>query len=810
MILLYHKIEAVFETLAKVIISNRILSIMAALTVATFFCLHIPDLEMDMSTEGFLRKDDPTRVVYNNFRNQFGNDNVIILVIESTSLFSDQTLRTLKSLHHDLEMEVPFLDEVKSLINARNTYGTGDTLVVEDLLEGWPDAPRDLAHVRKRAMGSPLYRNMYLNEAGSIMAVVIKPVVTPSKMGDDVLSEFDAGQNASGDAPRYITPLQTSEIMAAIRTVTKRYDSQTFRIHVAGWPVVETALVGIIKKDSSTFLIISTGVCALLLLCLFRRGEPVILSLLVVGLSFFSTLGLMAWLGIAYKLPSQILPVFMTVVGIGDSVHLQALFFRNLRSGMSREQSLVKALGYSGAGILLTSLTTAGGLLSFMSGENAPMAELGLYAASGIMLAFFYSVVLLPALMALLPLRPPKKLLDQSKLDNALASVGRFACNHPARVVVTAAALLLVSAYGVTQATYSHHPTRWLPSDMSERLATEFVDSHMSGSRNLEIVVDTHNAGGVYDPALLERLNVLARGLEERFPSSGEGIFIGKTLSVVDVIKEINQALNGNSDDAYVIPKDARLVAQEFLLFENSGTDDLEDFVDTKFSKARFTIRVPDMDCTSYDAFIGSVKAMFRSALGPDVTIEATGVVGLTSHILTTVKQTQVSSLFLAVGIISLLMIILVGNIRIGPLSMIPNVIPIIGGVGAMGLAGIPFDNATASVTTVALGIAVDGSIHFLYNFRRYYENGNNVVHAVEESMRTTGRALLFTSLVLVFGFMSYSFATLKSYVNFGLLLSLIMLLALLANLVLCPALLAFLLGGRRDFEKILENEQCV
>jgi hypothetical protein len=793
------KAEKAFEGLGTMIVRHRSIALLISLAVAFMFAFHIPQLYMDMSTEGLLHKDDPNRVMYDEFRDRFGNDNVILLAIETRDMFGEEFLHTLKSLHRDLERETPYLDEVKSLINARNTYGAEDELVVEDLLEGWPAMPRDLARVRGHAMDSPLYRNMYLNEAGDIAMVVIKPVAVPSRAGD-ILAGFSESElkAEAGTTTAYLDTKQVAEIVRAVNNVVARYQSEGLVIHVAGWPVVENALVKIMKRDSAKFLGICIGLCALLLFILFRRPVPVVLCLSVVVVSFVSTLGCMAWLDIAYKIPSQVLPAFLTVVGIGDSVHIMAIFQRNRRAGMDRNEALIKALGHSGLAILLTSLTTAGGLLSFVCAQNAALADLGLYAGIGILFAFFYSAVLLPALVALLPARPPRKIVECSGLDRALMSIGRFSCRNSGKIIIVFVLLAVLGVYGAGKATYSHFPTKWLPRDMPERLATEFVDEHMAGSRNLEVIVDTHKSQGLHDPEILERLNLLARTLEERFPQKDEGIYVGKILSVVDVLKEIHQALNDNDPSAYAVPENARLIPQEFLLFENSGTDDLEDFVDTSFSKARLSVKVPDMDCTSYDRFVDEVTSLFRSALGPDVDIKATGVVGLTSHILSTVKQTQVSSLTIAVVVISLLMVLFMGNVRIGLIAMIPNVLPLIAGVGVMGLTGIPFDNATTMVATITLGIAVDDTIHFMHNFRRLYERFGNVEEAVTANMQTTGRAMLFTTLVLISGFMSYSFATLSTYIFFGVLLSFTMLVALMADFFFGPALLIMFLETKK------------
>lgn len=796
------RMESCFTSLARTVTRYRLMALLLALTVACTLVSRIPQLHMDMSTQGFLHEDDPQRILYQKFRDQFGNDDVVVIAVETEDPFAPAFLGQLKSLHEALERRVPYLDEVKSLLNARNTFGREDELLVEDLLRGWPDEKRDLKEVRRRALATPLYRNLYLNDAASIATIVVKPVTTPSGQ-TDALAGFDEPGVAAAAAGRsqQLTTAQSGEIMAAVNAVVAEYAAQGLAVHVAGWPAVENALVSIMKRDSVRFMLLSLAVCSVLLLTLFRRFSPVLLALGTVILSLLSTLGLMAWLDIPYKIPSQVLPAFLIVVGIGDSVHILSIFHQQLRKGVPKTDAIVAALGHSGLPILLTSLTTAGGLLSFFGGDNAPLSDLGLYASSGVMLALFFSVVFLPAMLALIPAPRPKAVRRTTRLDRTFVRLAGF-CTGNARTVVAGALLVaLVMAYGAMQAGYSHFPTRWLPRDMRERQATEFVDRNMAGSRNLEMIVDTHRRQGLYDPAVLQALDRLGRDLEARYPQRPDGIYVGKTLSLGDILKEINQALNANRSKAYRIPDDPALIPQEFLLFETSGTDDLEDFVDTAFSKARFTIKVPDMDCTSYTDFIDEVEALFRSRLGPDITVRATGNVGLTSRILAAVKQTQISSLLIATLVIGLLMVLFMGNIRIGLLSMVPNMFPILVGVGSMGLLGIPFDNATAMVAAITLGIAADDTIHFMHTFKRYYDDSGEARGSVRQAFAITGRAMLFTSLILVAGFMSYTFATLGAYVMFGLLLSITIVVALAADFLLAPALLELILGGTRKAE---------
>jgi len=266
-------------------------------------------------------------------------------------------------------------------------------------------------------------------------------------------------------------------------------------------------------------------------------------------------------------------------------------------------------------------------------------------------------------------------------------------------------------------------------------------------------------------------------------------VFAGKAWSLTTILKEINQALHQNRSVYYSIPKDRKLVAQEFLLFENSGSDDLEDVVDSQFSMARFTIKVPFKDAVQYGSFIKAVETYFEKNF-PEAQVTITGMMALFFRTIHNVIISMAKSYGIALVVISAMMILLIGRIRIGLLSMIPNIAPILFMLGVIGTFSLPMDLFTMMVASIAIGLAVDDTIHFMHNFRRYYEISNDPKAAVFETLNTTGRAMLVTSVVLSLGFFIYAFATMQNLVNFGLLTAFTIIMALLSDYLIAPALM--------------------
>ncbi len=797
---LRQRIEAAFAAFGHLVYRRHWAALLLMLGLAFGLASQLPKLTMDTSTEGFLHKQDPALLAYDTYREQFGRDELVLVAIEAPDIFDRGFLTRLKKLHEELRDKLPYLDDITSLVNARNTRGAAGELIVEDLLEHWPQSDAELKAIRERALANPTYRNMLLSPDGTITTIVIKTDAYTGGASTDVMAGFDSTAPTPPAARKPLTDAQNSEIVAAARAIVARYDAPDFRVRLAGTPVVTDVLKKSMQQNMKRFMGMALIAIGVVLFLMFRRLSGVVLPLLTVALSLVSTLGLMARLGIPFKLPTQILPSFLLAVGVGASVHLLAIFFRRLQvlheagdareSSAHKEEAISDTLGHSGLAIVMTSLTTAAGLASFAGAQVAPISDLGLVAAAGVLLALLYTLVLIPALLSIMPLKAKRS--DSAKgrharMDALLLGIAGIATRRSKAVLVVSAVIFAFGLAGAAQVRFSHTPYKWLPQSEPARQATDFMDARMKGASSLEVVVDSGKANGLYQPALLHGLDNLTHEVEGLH--SGE-LFIGKSLALTDILKEINRALNENRAEAYVVPDDRELIAQEFLLFENSGSDDLEDFVDSQFSKTRFTMKMPWSDAILYGPFLDDIKARFQRALGNEVSITLTGMNALLSRTMAATIHSMAQSYVWAFAIITLMMIALIGDIRIGLISMIPNVTPVVLTLGVMGWLGLPLDLFTMLIGSIAIGLAVDDTIHFLHNYRRYHHDSGDTDLAVRETLLSTGRAMLVTSVVLSIGFFLYMFANLANLVNFGLLTGFTILTALLADFFLTPALM--------------------
>ena len=792
-------IEKAFERLARSLFRNRIKTVVVMLMITAAIVSQIPKITVDTSMEGFLHEDDPAMLAYNAFRDQFGRDEVVIVALQPQAVFDFDFLKTLASLHSELEEKVPYIDDITSMINARSTRGAKDELIVGDLLETWPANEREMTLLKQRVLSNPVYENTLISEDGRFTTIIIR-THSHSSAGQDtellegfeettLLSPPDATAEVKRPGPMYLTDQENSEVVFAVQNVVAGFRSASLPIWVAGSPVVTHFLKQSMMGDMRKFVLLATATVALVLFLMFRRVSGVLLPLLVVVLSLLNTIGLMAIFGAAIKVPTQILPSFLLAVGVGSSVHILAIFFHRFRSSADKQDAIAYAMGHSGLAVAMTNITTASGLMSFATAELAPIADLGIFAGVGVLLTFVYTIVMLPALLALVPIAHkelPGSRDKKSNMGRLLTAVGNFSTGHPIAIMISSGVVILASLAAITSIRFSHHPLSWFPHDNPVRLATEQIDRELKGSISLEVIIDTGKPNGLYDPALLDRLEEAAAHVEKL---EFEKLYVGKAWSVTTILKEIHQALNENRPAYYRIPRDRNLVAQEFLLFENSGSDDLEDFVDSQFAKARFMIKVPFEDAYHAGVFIEQVNAYFQQHF-PAASVTLTGMIGLLARTITAAIHSMAKSYAIALGVITVLMILLIGRVRIGLLSMIPNLAPILLMLGVIGFFRLPMDLFTMMVASIAIGLAVDDTIHFMHNFRRYYDQCGDPVAAVHQTLQTTGRAMLVTTIVLSIGFFIFSFAAMSNIRNFGLLTGFTIVMALLADYLLAPALM--------------------
>lgn len=807
---LRRKTEAFFHALSLRVVARPWLAIaiMFGLTAAVMPAYRY--MTMDFSTEAFLPTHDQVKIDYNNFRDQFGQASFGLVTIETPDdVFTLENLQRLKALQEDIEAEVPHIDEINSLVSVKHTIGSDSGLEVRDLEEFWPKTDAEMPAFKQMVLSNPNYVGNMVSANGRITSLVVKldnyagGDATTDDM-DALLSGFDETAQADGEQSRqrrFMTPDEEGAFTQALIAVAEKHETEGFRIWLNGLPVINYQMAMDMGESMMRDTALGLLVLAILLFCLFHRTSGVWMPLLVVFLSLITTIALMPLMGFPLMGSAQILPVFLLAVGIADSMHILAVFYRRYDEGAEKRDAIVYAMTTTALAVLMTSVTTAAGLCSFLIADLKPIQSLGLFGAIGTMLALVYTIVLIPALLMALPVRRRAVTAEEGgRITRAiLHGVDRFVyvlsdfAMRRAKLVFAVMVLLLVWSFiGISKIYFKHDPVRWYPADHPTRVGSELIDRELSGTMTLEVVFDSGRENGLYDPRFMQLLERTEQTLLNDHAADQQQV--KQTVSILGVVKENHKILNEGRDEFYRIPDTREEIAQELLLFENSGSDDLEEFTDSHFRIARVSAILPYQDMVGmqdYSEWLQKALNQHIADSGLDgVTVHLTGLVMIFAKTLWAMLWGTISSYFQSFILVGALMFLMMGNLRSGMLAFGPNMLPVLFTLGMMGWFGIPMDILTSMIGCIIIGIAVDDTIHFMHHFRNHSTQGHSAEASVRKSLDIAGRAIVFTSVVLVGCFMVHLTDTFVTAQNFGTLLSFAITAALLSNLIIVPALL--------------------
>lgn len=813
------RIETLLEELGHFSYRHAWGVIFAVLLTIGASVTQIPRIEVRTSVDEFLIAGDETKAAYDDFLAEFGRDDMVLIALEPPEVFDLEFLTHLREFHEALEDEVPHVREVKSLINARETRGVDDGLIVGELFEDWPETPEALAAIRARALANPLYVDFILSKNADLTIVTVELEAFSAFFEDaDDLTGFDdedsnkGATEDAGDLSR-LSGAQEAEVVKALSAVVDRFNSESFRIYAGGAPILNVRMMTSLVTNILVFTGLSTCLIGFFLVLVLRRAIGVFIPLSVAILSLITTLGAMGALGIPAMPISEIVPSFLLSIGVGASVHLIAIFLQRLEAGDSREDAVAASLGHSGLPIIMTGLTTAGGLASFAAADLLPIAVFGIVSPLGIIICLLLTLTLAPALLAVIPIKmptpaaqtPENQVPEPDGLSIRLLSRGgEFATTHPGIVLGGSGLLVVLAIVGMLRLHVSFDNLEWFPDDLDAKIASKKLDEHFGGSMALELLIETEAPNGLHDPEVLKAMDRMRHTLTGLQVGA---VTAGKSASLVDVVKEIHQALNEGRPEARVVPDDRALISQELILFENSGSDDLQDIVDSEFRVGRFTIRLPMVDALHYGPFGDEVQRIVEDILPEGTITNRTGMMMVMGRTFTASIDTMFRSYGIALAVITPLMMLLLGSLRLGLIAMIPNLFPIVLTLGLMGWLNQPLEMFSLLIGSIALGLAVDDTIHFMHGFRRRYSETGSVETAVQDTLRTTGQALLFTSVVLTFGFLIYVLSDLNNLTRFGGFTAFSIVIAFLADVLLAPALMKATIGFSSIRSQIIQND---
>ncbi len=806
------------ETWGQRVVKRRWLCVAATLVVtAAMLVITGQRLQADTSTEKFLASGSDEAQALETLRDEFGMD-AHFQVVASGDVFSPGYLTKLQALHEALEgidVDAPSLglkekqraeakqqpnafergdteeldtswgaeagsvvDQVTSLINVRKTVSQGGSLAVVELLETLPPAA-ELPKLKQDVLADPNLVDRLVATNGEHSVLLVR---TGS------LDETDE-----------------AKVYSAILDVARAHSGDGFDVQVGGLPALNASLNGAMQEDFGKLFLLCLLLMIIILSVLFRSVFAVVGPLLVVIQSAIWTLGAMALFGVPLTMVSNILPAFLLCVGIGDAVHLQASMRTLLGEGMDVRSAVVAALARTGRPIVLTTVTTALGLLSFQLASLPAIRDMGLFGAVGACAALLNSLVFLPAMLSFHRGRLGAKASPRSLplLDRVLAfcnTLSRPEGGSYARrnLLLTAVVLMTgVSVVGISRLTTEHDPLTWLPDHFAVKRAFSTVDGDLGGSASVRLLIQTPEGKTLKDAELLTQMQALERHLEA-YQGQGDRQGVTGVSSVLDVLRESNQAIHEGDPQHYVVPKEQGAVEDLLTLFENADPDELSQLATLDLRTTIMTAQLPWMDSDAYAPLAAHIDAGVKENIGSRASVYATGTVYSIFSTLRVIISDLLRSFGAALLSIGLVMLVALRSIRLGLAALVPNLLPIFGVLGMMGFMGIPLDVGSLLLASIVIGIAVDDTIHVHHHFLEAFKQSGDREAALTSAFRSSGPAIVATSLVLAVGFGVFLTSELTNLQRFGGLIAAAVVSALVADLVVAPALIRCVYPGRK------------
>lgn len=820
-----------FERVPEQVRKRKFLTWLLFLAATVFFAFGMSRAQFDTSIEGWFEEDDPLIVAFDWFHYDFGSDDHLYVVYkpEDGDVFSEKSLNTLLRLQEELESRVAELREgddsalkhvvkITSLINAPVLRAENNALISEELV-GYsvPSSAGELAEIRRIAESQKSFPLLYFSKDRTYGGILIEtdfgaiPVETPSS--GEALAVVDLQLKApvavAGPQERpEFKPTDLANYVDLMDEVEAVLNQPEYASHFDYYPVGSTAAAEYnlaMISELGMLNLAAVAIIMLLLWVLFRSPSAVVWPIVIVVLSVIWTVGITAWLGLPITSFVMIAAMLTLAVGVADTVHVMSAYLTSRNEGHEHADAMRRGFRHVAVACLLTTITNIVAVIALSITPVVPIKVFAFMCALGVGLPFFFSVYLLPLMLDLWAPKPSQgtgkgrigtavsRLLPN--MSNALAPLlKRVLPTVEKRPVVFIALFMAVFAaciYGATQTKVNTDPVASFPEDAKIRQSVQIVDRNMMGAQSMEIYLDLGEVNAFHDPFVLNAMDELQDAIEQDY-----GDIVVRTTSLVETVKNSYQVLNDGREDMYVIPDTRNAVSQTLFLFNQSNPEDRRKLVSDNYDRSRISVRLYSRGSYEYTKAWDSMQADIDQWVErierkyPDAKVSITGMLPLMMQGADYLTRSELTSFGLALVLISAILLMLFGSLKAGAIALIPNLIPAILAYGALGLLDRPLDITTMMIAPIIIGIAVDDTVHFLTRYRSEVAVDGDIRRALQTTINDTGQSIVFTTLILGLGFGVMAFASDAGAANLGIFGSMAILVGLLNDLFLLPAMI--------------------
>ncbi|HET6243058.1 MAG: MMPL family transporter [Bacteroidetes bacterium] len=726
-------------------------------------------LKFDYDFESFFPVNDPDLDYYQEFRRNFENDNdyILIGISNKASIFDQYFLNKIDALTDSLK-NIPYILSVVSPTTIKNPIvGPLGIIEVPYIHLNKPELyHQDSLNIYQT---KELPGNIFANNARSV-ALYVTTVNNPSKAKSDSIADN-------------------------IFKILKNFNFHT--THVAGKVIGQKVYLQTMSDEMKIFVVSSIILVILFLFLSYRSVWGVVVPLIIVVVSLIWLFAFMKITGKSIDLMVTLIPTILYIVGMSDIIHLLSKYLEELRLGKEKIAALKTSLKEVGLATFLTTITTAAGFLTLLTAGIKPVREFGLYLAVGIFIAFILTFTILPAI--LINLNTPKitEKANHNKVWNKyLGKIVIFVFKRHKTILIITGFVLIASFIGISKIKINNYLLEDLSEKVQLKQSFNFFEKEYSGARAFEMVVNIEGSTeSVLNYKILQEINKIEEYLYSVYGT-------GHIISPLFLVKSANRAFNGGGNNAFVLPEKEGFDQLVEKLSNFKKRKEFRTLISEDQKSARLTAKIPDWGSHLINEKNAQLENFFISKIDTTlINYKLTGGAHLIDKNNENLSKSMLQGLLIAFLIIAFIVGIMFKSIKMIIIALFPNFLPLVMIGGIMGFTGIDLKVSTSIIFTIAFGIAVDDSIHFLSKLRQELRKGKTLPYAIKRTMLSTGKAIVITSMILCGGFLTLILSDFSSTFYIGLLISLTLLFAILADLLLLPALLLMIIP-----KKLKEN----
>ncbi len=750
--------------IGPLVIRHRVWILLAALLVVAVCGSGTRLLVINNDMRVFFSDENPQLAALKALEAIYTRDDNVFFVLEPAghNVFTRATLSAIEDLTAKA-WSMPYSSRVDSITNFQYSRAREDDLVVADLIENAAAmSDIELLQTKRLALSEPLLVNRLVSASGHVTGVNAT-IIVPGKSHEEV-----------------------DEVTAFARDLVAQFEERHphIKIHLAGGVIADAVFGEAAERDAVTLVPIMFVVLTVLIGLLLRSLTGTIATVLVILSAVLTGMGLAGWLGIQLTAASVAAPVIILTLAVADSVHLLETVFQQMRMGETKNAAIVESVRVNLRAVFLTSVTTMIGFLSMNLSDAPPLRDLGNIVAMGVMAALFFSMLLLPALVSVMPL----KVAAQTSATER-APCDRWAdlvLDHSNLVFWFALGVVLVIGAGTFRNELNDDFIKYFGKRFEIRQASDFMEQNLTGFNVIDYSLEAGSPGGINKPEYLQTVEAFAAWYRDQ-PK------IAHVSALTDIVKRLNRNMNSDDSSFYQIPDSQELAAQYLLLYEMSlpfGLD-LTNQINIDKSSSRLSVLLRDVTAKEIRETDARARAWLRANAAPEMFTHGTGLSVIWAHISARNIRNMLFASVLALALISVLLAVALRSWKLGIISLVPNLAPALMAFGLWGLLVGQVGLALSVIISMTLGIVVDDTVHFLSRYlRARRERGMLPPEAIRRTFNTVGTAMWITTVALVAGFLVLATSPYKMSADMGVMSAMTIAFALLLDFLLLPTLL--------------------